>query len=253
MNKNVDCELLKIAKDEFNKNKAIVHFVDDDTQNSFLNDLKRYPHAFVLACLMDKQVKAERAWKIPYMVYTELGNFDIEYLVSVPIKKYKKIFKNGKYHRFNDVCATNFYNAVHRIKDEYDGNASNIWSDNPSSATVVSRFLEFDGAGIKIATMAANILARQFKIPMSDYYSIDISPDVHVQRIIKRLGYLSNQATLNQVIYKAREINPEFPGLIDFTCWKIGREYCHPNNPECTSCPLKNECKFYLNKMSKKI
>ena len=37
--------------------------------------------------------------------------------------------------------------------------------------------------------MATNILARQFKIPMSDYYSVDISLDVHIQRVLKRLGY----------------------------------------------------------------
>ena len=243
------CELLKIAREEFRKDKAIVHFVEDENQNIFLNDLEKYPHAFVLACLMDKQINAERAWEIPYKVYKELGNFDINYLSSIPLEKYKKMFNDGSYHRFNDTVSKQFYDAINKIKEQYDGDASKIWANNPSSATVVSRFLEFDGMGIKIATMATNILARQFKIPMSDYYSIDISPDVHVQRILKRLGYLNENATIDQVIYKAREINPEFPGLIDFSCWKIGREFCHPTNPECESCPLKNECKYYEKQM----
>lgn len=57
-----------------------------------INDLKKYLHAFVLACLMDMQMKAERAWEIPYKVYKELGRFDIVYLVSVPLSKYKELF-----------------------------------------------------------------------------------------------------------------------------------------------------------------
>lgn len=243
-------KLVEIAKNEFKKNIAIVHFTDDEEQNKFLNDLSKYPHAFVLACLMDKQMKAERAWEIPYKVFKELGRFDINYLSAVPLSKYKEMFNKGSFHRFNDTSATNFYNAVIKIKRDYNGDASKIWANNPSSASVVSRFLEFDGIGIKIATMATNILARQFKIPMSDYYSIDISPDTHIQRILKRLGYLSENATIDQVIYKAREINPEFPGLIDFSCWKIGRENCHPNNPTCKSCPLNNECKYFKERNS---
>lgn len=75
----MESELERIAKDEFNKNIAIVHFSDDEEQNVFLNDLKKYLHAFVLACLMDKQTKAERVWEIPYKVYKGLGRFDIDY------------------------------------------------------------------------------------------------------------------------------------------------------------------------------
>lgn len=91
----MESELVRIAKDEFNKNTSIVHFLDDEEQNVFLNDLKKYLHAFVLACLMDMQMKAERAWKIPYKVYKELGRFDIVYLASGPLSKYKELFNKG--------------------------------------------------------------------------------------------------------------------------------------------------------------
>ena len=35
---------------------------NNNDANAFLNDLEKYPHAYVLACCMDRQTKAERAW-----------------------------------------------------------------------------------------------------------------------------------------------------------------------------------------------
>lgn len=137
-----------------------------------------------------------------------------------------------------------FYEGIQKIHNDYNDDAARIWKGKQSSSTVVYRFLEFKGAGIKIATMAANILSREYHIEMRDYYSIDISPDVHVRRIFYRLGLISDQTNQDMVIYKARELNPDFPGVIDFACWKIGRSYCHPKHPDCKECPLKNCCKY---------
>lgn len=64
--------LIEKSQKLFDENKANVHFTKDEEQNKFLNDLEKYPHAFVLACLMDKQIKAERAWAIPYKIYKEI-------------------------------------------------------------------------------------------------------------------------------------------------------------------------------------
>lgn len=207
-----------------------------------LNDLDGLPHAFVLACLMDRQIPAERAWEIPYKVRAALGGFSLGTLSSVPQDELTRLFERDKLHRFNPQMAVVFGSGVAIIQDTYGGNAAEIWMGRPSSARIVHRFLEFHGAGVKIATMAANILARDFKIPMSDYGSIDISPDIHVRRVFERLGYIRIGADINEIIYAARERNPEYPGLFDFAVWEIGRKWCRPSAPECQKCPLVDCC-----------
>lgn len=239
--------LVFLGKKRFNEPKAeLVVFVRDEKANALLNDFTNFPHAYVLACCMDRQVKAEIAWMIPAKIQEILGSFSIEVLDSLRLDDYLKLFNDHKLHRFNDVMATVFHNAVRKIADEYSQDASKIWRGNPSSAAVVYRFLQFDGVGPKIATMATNILARDFKIPMSDYYSIDVSTDVHILRVLRRSGLVSRNADADSVVYKARELNPEFPGIIDFSCWEIGRTWCRPKRPDCQGCPMQSVCQKNL-------
>lgn len=239
--------LVQIAKQRFDNPKSqLVHFVDDDEANRILNDLDQYPHAYVLACLMDRQIKAERAWKIPLEIFKGFGTLEIAKLATIPHSEITSFFSNNKLHRFNETMADVFYRGIKDISKKYDGDASKIWSGNPCSSTVVYRFLEFKGSGIKISTMAANILARQFRIPFSDFYSIDISPDVHIIRVMKRMGFVPENATNDMIIYKARELNPTFPGIIDFSCWEIGRTWCKPKKPLCEECIVGKDCRKVL-------
>lgn len=235
--------LVELGKARFNDPvHNSVHLVADTAANAFLNDLVNYPHAYVLACCMDRQTKAERAWLIPYKIKCILGGFEFSRLEGKTLEEWRAIFSAYSLHRFNDTMAEVFYEAIQTIKNEYHGDASQIWAGTPSSASVVYRFLQFKGVGIKIATMAINILARQFKIPFSDYYSIDVSPDVHVKRVMYRNGLVKADATNEEIIYKARELCPEFPGIIDYSLWEVGRNWCRPSNADCENCILKAEC-----------
>lgn len=90
--------------------------------------------------------------------------------------------------------------------------------------------------------MAANILQRDVGIRFSDYSAIDVSPDVQVCRILYRLGLISDSEDRTMTVYKAKEINPGFPGIIDLACWLWGRDYCNPTNPLCIQCPLNDVC-----------
>lgn len=86
-----------------------------------------------------------------------------------------------------------------------------------------------------------DFLARNFHIPFSSYKGIDVSTDVHVIRVMKQLGLISSEDK-DAAVEKARSINPDFPGIIDFPLWKTGKEICHKTNPDYEKCPFKDFC-----------
>ena len=223
--------------------QELVDFSGDPEADELLNDLEGHPHAFVIACLLDRQVKAEVAWTAPLRMKERLGTFSFERLAGLSEKEVVKMMSSPTpLHRFPDKMARNVHRAVEHIQEEYAGNACRIWSGRPSSALVVYRFLQFRGVGPKIATMAANILARDFKVQFSDYYSIDVSADVHVRRVFGRLGLAAPGASVEATIFRARSMNPEFPGLLDLPAWEVGRAWCRPKKPLCGNCFLKGVC-----------
>jgi len=234
--------LIEKGNELFKQPYKYIEFTKNKESDKLLNNLKDFPHAFVLACVMDRQIKAERAWLNPYEISEEIKSFEFSTLLRVNQEDMIEIFKRKSLHRFNETMDINFYLATRKIHNNYQDDASNIWKDNPRSATIVRRFLEFNGVGIKIATMTANILARDFKVPMEDYINIDISPDVHVKRVFKRLGFMSKDASNDDLIYCARELNLMYPGIFDLSCWEIGRSWCRPNKAICEECYLNDHC-----------
>ncbi len=189
-----------------------------------LNDLESFPHIFVCACVMDRQIRAGRAWAIPYRVGKEIGGLEFRKFAEIKLPQFKEIFKRLSLHRFNEKMAGCFYSAVQDIHIKYSDDASQIWANKPKSALVIRRLLEFGGVGIKIANMAVNILARDFKIPMLDFSSIDIAPDIQVRKFFIEKGLLRKEASNEELIYLAREIYPEYPGILDIMAWEMGRK-----------------------------
>ncbi|MDD4332331.1 MAG: hypothetical protein PHU28_08465 [Methanosarcinaceae archaeon] len=243
--------LVKKGYELFARPYEPIAFTEDleghEEADKLLNDLKNYPHAFVLGCIMDKGVRAKRAWIIPYKVSLAIGGFEFEKLEKLSLNDCRDIFNNGKngsLHRYKNKAPLEFYKGIQKIKEYYGGDASKIWSDIPPSSEVVCRFEEFYGVGQKVSTMATNLLAKEFKVPMKDYTSIDISVDVQIKKIFKRLGLVHENAEPKEIIAWARAINPEFPGIFDSVCWELGSYTCFQTNPKCSECFLEKECAF---------
>jgi len=234
--------LVKHGEWHFAERRKVNAFTETPDADRLLNDLRNYPHAFVLGCIMDRQIKAEKAWLIPYRFSEKLGGFEFTKLRKLSLSEIKKFMKKKKLHRFRNEMSVNFHDAVRLIDRRYAGDASRIWKGRPSSEEVIYRFREFRGVGPKIANMAANILARHFKVRFADYSSIDISVDVHVRRVFARLRLVSEDASNDQIIFRARSLHSVFPGILDFPAWEIGKKWCEPEEPLCAECYMNKLC-----------
>lgn len=200
------------------------------------------PLAYLFAVIMDQGMRAERVWEIPYLLRQRLGHLDVQNIADIEDQNITDIFnQKPKLHRFPKTMALRLKRACRLVLEKYGGKVENLWNDNPRSDDLQRRFEEFSGIGQKKASMATNILVRDFDIKVKDKRGIDISYDVHVRRVFLRTD-LVNVDDPTLMINEARKLNPEYPGILDNPCWVIGREFCHSKNPDCRRCPITTVC-----------
>ena len=114
---------------------------------------------------MNSQIDADKVWNIPKLVANEVTEINFQFLYKKDEKYYIRIFKNRKYHHFNERMGLAIYYPIQLILIKYNGDASNIWNDELTNAELVCRFLEFKNIGVKVATML--LIFKQETIKLS--------------------------------------------------------------------------------------
>jgi endonuclease III len=150
---------------------------------------------------------------------------------------FKDLPKKPRY--INDAPHT-FSDITRIVVDRFAGHAENIWKDN-TAMDVKKVLLSIHGVGSGIANMTLVLLESAYSFTFVDHNRMDIKPDVHTMRVLYRLG-VSADVSAEEATSAAQWLNPSFPGMIDGPLWSIGRNWCHPTNPECVSCPLNSCC-----------
>ena len=77
--------LIKRGQDILSKSFTPVRFSGHKDADALLNDLEAHPHAFVIACVMDRQIRAEMAWSIPFALEQRLGSFEFAALQALSL------------------------------------------------------------------------------------------------------------------------------------------------------------------------
>lgn len=233
-----------------NGNRAVhaprcpVKFSPKPHVNHVLNDIERHPHLFVLGLQMDRGIESALAWEVPFRVREELGleSFEFSVLREPSIEDLVKVFIETGLHRYPAKMARIFYNTLEHIAQDYDDDARRIWNDRPSSATLIKRFLQFDGMALRMAAKAAHTLHRDFKVPLADATSLDVSPEEDVHRVFARLGFIGRNSSDEELIYVARELHVKYPAVFEWPCQELTRIACWPERPKCSRCPLRRAC-----------
>lgn len=200
-------------------------------------------NAFLMGLIADQSVKVEVAWRLPYHLCCRLGHFDLNRLVNEEtIDSLEKIIKTKPaLHRYPRKMAEYIFSASLNIINNYDGNIENLWKRDSNSQNVIKNFEKFKGISHKKASLGALLLVRDLNIKLKNLEFIDIATDTHVKRVFLRMG-LTNQDSNEDIVAKAKEINPEFPGELTLPFWVVGRDFCRPLNPNCKECLLSEFC-----------
>ena len=199
--------------------------------------------AFISACCLDRGTKAEIIWTIPYWIKQQVGHYDpFRFYIMSPDKIASLFDKLPRKPRYTNAAPRTFQDICRIVVEEFYGNAENIWK-NRRAVDVKRTLLSVFGVGSGIANMSLVLIEGLYNLTFSDldYENMDIKSDVHTMRVLYRLGVspVINEA---EAIFAARKLSPAYPGAIDGPLWSIGRNWCHPTNPECASCPLNSCC-----------
>ncbi len=88
------------------------------------------------------------------------------------------------------------------------------------------------GVGPKTAAVVAGTL---YEIPA-------VAADVHVQRIVRRLGWTDREHARDAERAVMDRLPPQHWISLGHRLIRLGREHCRPRGPRCATCPLAEGC-----------
>jgi hypothetical protein len=92
-------------------------FAYDAEADAILNDVERYPGAFVLGCLANRMGKAEQAWKVPLRLRERFGTLDAALLAQQPEADWVRAARDpAPIHRRSELIAKVLQFGVQRLQ-----------------------------------------------------------------------------------------------------------------------------------------
>ena len=200
------------------------------------------PFAFLVGAAFDRGMPWRKAWEIPYWI-DQKGQLEASKLAAMEEPGLQRLLESLPVKpRYGCVMGARTLSDAANLVMRFDagGDASAIWDAVPP-LEVQKRLESVYGIGSGIAHMAIRILRDDWGKFRGQEHAIDVKPDVHVMRVFKRTEVTQTE-NARKAAEAARELNPHFPGELDWPAWDIGIKWCRPTNPLCDDCPLTMVC-----------
>lgn len=245
-------ETRTVSKREISK--ALIEFAKDLEHSEDLEmpkkiSTKKDANHFFVGVMLDRIVKTSVAWNSGKLIVKEYGGGKTDFWKIIrtinrdELHEFMKSGDGGKaLHRYHGKMTDNLKRAAGLMLEKYDGDPRKIWQvEKDNIEKIKRRFKEFHGIEEQLASMAVMILVRDYKElgGKKSFPFLVPKEDVHTKKVFRRTGLIEGRQTVVEV---AKELNPDFPAILDEPAWIIGREYCFKNNPNCKECPITGVC-----------
>ena len=193
---------------------------------------------FLVSLISNRGIQWERSLIFPEEILRRSGSQKIvECCLSLGVAGLIDVISaKPALHRWITPLSEAVYLAMRAVQDTYEDDVRNLWNDCPAGAELQTRLKSFKGIGSKISALGTRQLALSFGVELADgLESIDVSPDVHVVRVFRRLKLTDNDDP-KSAIEAARRLSDE-PVTMD-GAWVVGMRWCHASRPRCGTCPL---------------
>ena len=145
-----------------------LYFTEDDDANRLLAE---DPFAMLVGFALDQQITVQQAFLGPLRIKQRLGTLEPARLARTDLEP---IFREKPaVHRFPGTMAKRVQDLAAYIVDEYDGDASRIWTQAADGADLKKRIGALPGFGdMKIRSVTA-VLAKRYGVAKAK----DVAPD----------------------------------------------------------------------------
>ena len=140
-----------------------LHYTDDDDACALL---AKDPFALLVGFALDQQVTVQKAFAGPHVLKERLGTLDPRRVAESDLQE---IFRTPPaIHRFPGAMATRVQELARRVVEDYDGDASRVWTEAKDSADLRKRIGSLPGFGeMKIKSLGA-VLSKRFGLTVAD-------------------------------------------------------------------------------------
>ena len=120
------------------------------------------PLALLVGFALDQQVPVQKAFVGPLVLRERLGAFDADTLASAELEP---VFRERPaIHRFPGSMARRVHDLAVYVRDEYDGDATRVWTDAKDGDELRANLSALPGFGEMKIKALGSVLAKRFGV-----------------------------------------------------------------------------------------
>jgi len=139
-----------------------IHITDNPSADELLTS---NPFALLVGMMLDQQYPMEHAFLGPHKVIERLGSFDPATIAAADPEEFAALCATTPaIHRFPGSMAARLQELARIVTEEYDGDASRIWTGAADAKDLAKRLQALPGFGAQKVKIFVALVAKQLDV-----------------------------------------------------------------------------------------